>query len=372
MKRFLYILSVIAVLFSSCEQPTSEPERDTKLVLTASADTVNCASHLGDLTALQLTWTAGTNNGTGSAIAYTIDMDEAGNAFAGGLHFEIGRTMDRTLALSHTELADTLSDFFPLMQDDQYYSFELRVRAKVLMTGNEQVSPIVPIVIKRAAPVVPLYLVGDATPNGWDPSRAVSMTVDTDHPSRYTWSGPMNKGEFKILTSTGSWLPCYVRDEDDPTKMHFRETEEDYPDYKWAIPYTGNYTIDVDTKELTIAITAHSEPPVEETYSHIYMIGDATPGGWSWDAVTELSHPEPDIFTYNGTLFAGEIKFPTEIKHDWSGEMIYAPSADCAPTEDGTYDIHSGDPDNKWRIPETGTWDIRIDIKNTKISFTKL
>ncbi len=372
MKRFLYILSAIAVLFSSCEQPTSEPERDTKLVLTASADTVNCASHLGDLTALQLTWTAGTNNGTGSAIAYTIDMDEAGNAFAGGLHFEIGRTMDRTLALSQTELADTLSDFFPLMQDDQYYSFELRVRALVLMTGNEQVSPVVPIVIKRAAPVVPLYLVGDATPNGWDPSRAISMTVDNDHPSRYTWSGPMNKGEFKILTSTEDWLPCYVRDEDDPTVMHYRETEEDYPDYKWTIPYTGNYTIDVDTKELTIAITAHSEPPVEETYSHIYMIGDATPGGWSWDAVTELSHPETDIFTYNGTLFAGEIKFPTEIKHDWSGEMIYAPSADCAPTEDGTYDIHSGDPDNKWRIPETGTWDIRIDINNTKISFTKL
>jgi len=370
MKRTLFITAIIAVLFTSCEQRIIEPERDTSLVLTTSSDTVRCAPHLGDVAALQLTWTAGTNHGTGSAIAYTIDMDEAGNAFAGGLHIVIGRTMDRTLSLTHAELADTLAKFFPAMQDEQYYAFELRVRAKVLMTDEEQVSAVLPLVIKRAAPIDYIYLVGDATPNGWDPGRAIRMTVDEDNPSHHRWTGPMRKGEFKLLTSTTDWLPCYVSDENDPTKMHYRETEEDYPDYKWTIPYAGNYSIEVNTEQLTIVITALSEPVVEEL--HIYMIGDATPGGWSWDAITELDHPEQDIFTYNGPLNAGEIKFPTEIRTDWGGEMLYAPTPNCAPTENGTYDAHSGAPDNKWVIPQAGTWQIVINISETTISFTKL
>ena len=329
-------------------------------------------SQLAGQAALQLTWTAGTNNGTGSAIAYTIDIDKAGNAFASGLQLLIGRTMDRTIVFSHDMLADTLKQAFADIQEEQFYTFEMRVRAKVVKTGDEQVSPVIKLVVKLKTPVPELYLIGDATPNGWSLERATSMLIDYDDPGHYTWSGPMYQGEFKLLTSTESWLPCYVSDETDPKVMHYRENEEDYPDFKWQIPYSGNYTIEVDTRSLNMVIISHSEPPVEETYSHIYMIGDATPGGWSWDAITELSHPQVDVFTYEGPLNAGQIKFPTEIKHDWSGEMIYAPTPDCAPAENGSYDIHTGDPDNKWLIPSAGTWSITIDIKNNTISFSAL
>ena len=109
-----------------------------------------------------------------------------------------------------------------------------------------------------------------------------------------------------------------------------------------------------------------------EAYTHIYMIGDAAPGGWSWDNLTEMSHPEENVFTYEGPLAAGQLKFPTEIKSDWSGEMIYAPEADCAPSGKGRFDIHAGDPDNKWLIPESGDWSIRININDTTISFVRL
>ena len=71
-------------------------------------------------------------------------------------------------------------------------------------------------------------------------------------------------------------------------------------------------------------------------------------------------------------LKRGEIKFPTEIKSDWSGEMLFAPEPNCEPTENGTFDAHKGDPDNKWVIPAAGNWSIRIDIQNTTISFKQL
>ena len=374
MKSSIYFLPVLLLAFSSlffvsCEKPGEEPARDESLVLTASADTVSCMPRLGGQTALILTWTAGTNHGTGSAISYTLDINYADSGFSSGMHIEIGRTMDRTLTFSHTQLADTLMACFPDMQEEQYYAFELRMRAKVLMTGEEQLSEIVPVTVICHAPVPDLYLIGDATPNGWDLEHATLMINDLYEPSHYTWTGKLHQGEFKILTTTEDWLPCYVRDAADETHMLYRAAEEDCPDLKWNIEASGNYTIDVDTKALTIAIIVNE---ITERYDHIYMIGDATPGGWSWDNLTAMQHPETDLFVYEGLLNAGQIKFPTEIKSDWSGEMLYAPVPDCAPALNGTFDAHTGDPDNKWVIPSAGTWSITINIKDTTISFMQL
>lgn len=358
-----------AVFFVACEKPIEEQQRDEQLLLEVSKDSVACVARMGEMPALQMTWTAGTNHGTGSAIAYTIDLDRTDSAFSGGVHFEIGRTMDRTLALSHRQLSDTLSLYFPDMIEEQYEYFDLRVRAKVLMTGEEQVSPAVTVAIALfSTDTTNLYLVGDATPNGWDKGRASMMQWDMNMPSQFTWTGQLHKGEFKILLNQEDWFPCYVRDSTDATKMIYRATEEDYPDFKWEIAKTGNYTLTVDIKTLTIDIAYLGG----EAYSHLYMIGDATPGGWSWDNITEMSHPEENIFTYEGYLSVGAIKFPTELKSDWSGEMLFAPVPDCAPSANGTFDAHKGDPDNKWLIPQAGIWSITVNFKDTTISFVQL
>ena len=367
MKRIIYI-ALTALCIVSCK-PQQEPVIEQELKLTLSTDTVYCMPIYKDLPALEIAWTAGTNHGTGSAISYTLEMDRAGNGFAGGLKWEIGRTADRTMVFGHKFLADTLRLTFPDMVDETYESFEWRVRAKVLMTGEEQVSPVVTTAIAlNGSTLTDLYLVGDATPNGWDLSRATPMVMDMTNFSTFSWTGQMHKGEFKLLTTTDDWLPCYVRDSTDAGKMVYRPTEDTYPDFKWLIDQTGSYRITADVKALTITI----EYLGGETYSHIYMIGDATPGGWSWDNITEMQHPEPNIFTWQGNLSSGQIKFPTELRSDWSGEMIYAPTPDCAPTENGTFDIHTGDPDYKWVISEAGEWQIRINISETTISFTKL
>ncbi len=365
----LIAFALCVMMIAGCEKTPEDKPRDERLLLTMAKDTVACNARMGELTAMMLTWTAGTNHGTGSAIAYTIDMDMAGNAFAAAVHLEIGRTMDRTLALSHRQLADTLHAYFPELQQNEYEPFEIRVRAEVLMTGEEQVSPIVPFtLIQYEVDTARLYIVGDAAPNGWDKDHASMMQWDMSSYSLYTWTGSLRKGEFKLLTTTEDWFPCYVRNMTDDTKMVYREHEEDYPDTKWTITKAGKYTVTADTKTLDITVTYLGG----ESYSHIYMIGDATPGGWSWDNLTELSHPATDMFTYEGPLSAGAIKFPTEIKSDWSGEMLFAPTPDCAPSVNGTFDAHIGDPDNKWIIPSAGTWSITINMKDTTISFEKL
>ena len=359
------VLCILSAFFVSCEKPGTDTPRDEALVLKVSSDSVSCVPRMGEQTALQIQWTAGTNHGTGSAISYTIVISNEQTT----VDLAIGKTADRTLSFTHNQLSDSLSKYFAYMEDEVWYEFDIYVKAKVLMTGEEQISDAVKVIIARfPSLVMDLYLVGDATPNGWTRERATPMIQNTVNPSLFSWKGLLRKGEFKILTSTADWLPCYVRDENDASIMHYRKTEDDYPDFKWEITTTDNYTVDVDVKAMTISINSVGG----EIYKHVYMIGDATPGGWSWDNITELEHPEPNIFTYEGFLNRGEIKFPTELKSDWSGEMLYAPTADCNPAENGTYDAHKGEPDNKWTIHTAGDWSITINIKNTTISFVKL
>ena len=103
----LLFLSMLACGLLSCEKPT-EPVVDQPLTITLSQDSVLCLPIYKDLAALELSWTPGTNHGSGSAIAYTVEMDKEGNNFAEGLKWEIGRTANSTLLFSHQHLADTL------------------------------------------------------------------------------------------------------------------------------------------------------------------------------------------------------------------------------------------------------------------------
>jgi len=258
---------------------------------------------------------------------------------------------------------------YPQIAAGQYVSTEWRVRAKVLQTGEEQISQSRQVTIAWNSEMqTDLFLIGDATPGGWSIDRATPMIIDMATFTSFSWTGQLHKGEFKLLCSTEDWIPCYVRDSADEKRMVYREKEESYPDFKWLIAQTGNYRIEADVEALTMDITYLGG----EAYSHIYMIGDATPGGWSWDNLTELSHPEPYVFTYEGPLSAGQIKFPTEIKSDWSGEMLYAPTPDCEPSINGTFEARTGGDDNKWLIPTAGSWSITINMKDTTISFVEL
>ncbi|MBQ8939999.1 MAG: SusF/SusE family outer membrane protein [Paludibacteraceae bacterium] len=353
---------------TSCEKP-AEPVVEKELALTLSADSVFCLPVYKDLAALEMSWTPGTNHGTGSAIAYTLEMDREGNNFADGLKWEIGRTANRTMVFSHRQLADTLYLTYPEVKEGEYVVFDCRVRALVVQTGEEQVSAVAKVAIAwNATMITDLYLVGDATPHGWDLARATAMIMDMTNFTTFSWSGTMHKGEFKLMSTTEDWIPCFVKDSTDDSKMVYRDSEQRYPDFKWTIDKTGSYRITADVEALTIEVAYLGG----EAYSHIYMIGDAAPGGWSWDNLTEMQHTETGIFTYEGHLNTGQIKFPTEIRSDWSGEMLYAPEPDCAPAENGTFDAHAGAPDNKWLIPESGEWSIRININDTTISFSKL
>ena len=91
--------------------------------------------------------------------------------------------------------------------------------------------------------------------------------------------------------------------------------------------------------------------------STLYMVGDATPNGWSIDAPTALTPSEEDplIFTYEGVLNPGEMKLCLT-PGSWDAPFIRPAEAGLEVTKAGrpaeTFVMHAGDPDLKWRIAD--------------------
>ena len=106
---------------------------------------------------------------------------------------------------------------------------------------------------------------------------------------------------------------------------------------------------------------------------HLYMVGDATPAGWSIDNPTPLVKDKANkfVFTYHGVLKTGEMKFPLS-KGDWGATFIYAPKADTEIGSKGVasneIDIRKGGDDNKWKVTERGIYTVSIDLRSRKIN----
>ncbi len=99
-----------------------------------------------------------------------------------------------------------------------------------------------------------LYLVGDATPGGWDLPKASMLKQDATNPVVYSGTVTLKNGEFKLCvnTQTGYGQTFFLVDPNDATKMVFGGD-----DHKWKVTEAGDYDISANVKDLTISIKKH-------------------------------------------------------------------------------------------------------------------
>ncbi len=237
----------------------------------------------------------------------------------------------------------------------------------------------VPVVFYATDSIQPfenLYILGDATPVGWNIGSPLKMTQNESNPYLWEWEGELIAGEFKMPTFTGDWCDGVWINASRPnqtlTEHHYITTFGcEGPDNKWLVSTTdaGEYRIMVDVENESIHIVPMGEPE----YDHIFLLGDATPAGWNIKSPIPMVKDEtnPYLFTWEGPLKAGELKFST-YTGDWcDGEWINASQPGQAlGTSD--YIITNGcdGPDNKWIVTagEEGDYLISIDLKNRSIS----
>jgi hypothetical protein len=123
--------------------------------------------------------------------------------------------------------------------------------------------------------------------------------------------------------------------------------------------------------EKDLVVIEGNLPIKTETF---YMVGDATPTGWNLDAPTAFSPSEKDplVFSYEGHLNTGEFKCPLKTGN-WSGVFVMPVTNGCKVSKTGIEEnsfslMPTGQPDNKWKVEDAGTYKITFDLRNWVVS----
>lgn len=226
-----------------------------------------------------------------------------------------------------------------------------------------------------------LYMVGDATPAGWNIDDPEPMTVDPNDSGIFTWEGELNTGEMKMPLATGSWSVGFIRPStgneeingeeqvDVPFIMHSGD-----PDIKWNITEAGKYFLKINLHDWTFSCrkTGEATPievePIEA--EAVYMVGDAVACGWDIANALELEKVSKYIFNFHGELNPGEFKACTERDESWSCPFIRPEANGTLINADGCANdnfVYTMSPDNKWVVKTAGIYDITFDLENWKV-----
>lgn len=360
---FTLALTGMMVFFISCQK---EEVTDIKLAgelsLTSTASDIILSQINGSNVAVTYNWTTGTNNGTGASISYVLQIDKAGNNFANPHTLDMGKAV-YAKSFTVSQLNNSLLEEYGAVAGVAS-NLEARVIATINTTPqSQQTSPVISIKVTPYEPVsTTLYILGDATANGWDASKAIALTPNADDPTVFAFRGALGIGSYKFITTLNQLLPSYNRGADD-THLVYRSSDNE-PDNTFTISEAGVYNIKVSLLELTIK-TIKLDVPV---YDHIYMVGDASPNGWDISAATELiQDPDnPAVFTYTGVMKPGDFKFPVNRNSDWGQDMFMKLS-------DSTMYLHHGgdSDDSKWTITKKGHYVIKLNIIDNTISMSR-
>lgn len=162
-----------------------------------------------------------------------------------------------------------------------------------------------------------LYLVGEASPSGWNLDDAPELVKAAD--GTFSWSGHLGTGQFKMTLSRSNWdaLVSAVQDNygveyNAPMAVAYNPATGNQ-DWKWYNNVEGEYTLTVDTKASTLTVS----PVVSDEISALYIVGAASPAGWDRDNAPELTTTGDGIFTWTGSLKAGDFKFVTA-RNTWN------------------------------------------------------
>ncbi|MDE6137068.1 MAG: SusF/SusE family outer membrane protein, partial [Muribaculaceae bacterium] len=151
------------------------------------------------------------------------------------------------------------------------------------------------------------------------------------------------------------------------------------PDDQWRITKAGEYKLTFDLEHRTIAAQyignaqgggGDERAPIES--ETLYMIGDATPGGWSMDDATAFTRSESDgyTFTWQGTLAEGNMKACLQPDGTFSCPFLRPSSAGVEIGPDGVAApdfVYTTSPDDQWHITKAGRYSITFNLKEWTI-----
>ncbi|MBQ7421905.1 MAG: SusF/SusE family outer membrane protein [Prevotella sp.] len=361
MKRYIYCIFAAlccGLMLTAClDNDYAELDKGSDiltLTVVQSAETLNEVNHASE--AITLNWSTGTNFGTGNKIYYKLELSPIGSDFSDAYVAVDNETQTYSWSITQENLNALLLDKFG-GETGISETIEARITASVYGVDELQTARVTFSATPYSPVTSTLYLIGDATPNGWSADNATPMTR-TDN-GRFTWEGNLKPGSFKFITTLGQFIPSYNKGTDGQIVLR---SSYDEPDEQWQIEEEHYYKVTVNllTGEISYVQTDGEAP----AFDNLYFVGNPT--GWGF---VKMAKDPLDAFLFRyGRFFengnGGEFKFGTS---EGSWENMYKATQANAPYNDTSMELVEGyEPDNKWFLQdgETGkAYKICVDIR---------
>jgi len=297
---------------------------------------------------------------------YTLQMDKSGNNFEE--KYELANITETSYEMTVGEMNNVLLTLNNLPNTPVDYEFRIYSYVNNDSEFTDLYSGVITLTFTPFESLVvvnPIYLIGDATPAGWDNTAGTPMAhlgdgvyavVETLDPA----------GEwYKFLSVPGQWAPQWGTDDAGSSaegNLVYRpdEATDDPP----AIPspdVLGAYYVEADTVNLLYRSFL--------TSGELYLVGAATTVGWDNTAALPFTETSAGshIFEITTTLTEGGMKF-LEIVGEWApqwgtneigtgnvGPLIYRP------------DEITADPAE---VPSPGSGTFKITVDLTTLSYS--
>lgn len=217
-----------------------------------------------------------------------------------------------------------------------------------------------------------LLVVGDGVWGGWSIDNSIVMMKDETTPDLFTATVQLKaNSDFKFLTETW-WGALEYRAGDSNVTLTEGEaatlvsSDDNGNDNKFQVAETANYDIvcDLVAKTIVVKKAKYQTNPLKHTA--LWLVGSATPGGWSIGDGVMLSPDadNPTVFKATVNLVEGEMKIAVNNQTGY-GQTFY-----LRDTTNETKMVFGGD-DNKWNITKAGKYDVAVDVVNMTISITE-
>lgn len=255
-----------------------------------------------------------------SLVADFSEFDVVGSTNGTNLAITVGALIDYAEDLGLDDDPNTTDDAGNPNNTGQVY-FRLRAYAGT-GTGNNTDMLSDPVTlnllwIEQADPggaCASIWVVGAGAPDaGWNWGSPIEFTCQSNV---YTAKIRLANDAFRFFTTEGDWAsgqnyPFY-ESEGYTIDPLFENAQDGDSNFRF-IGEPGVYTLVVDDNNKTITLTPSSS---------LWMVGAATPGGWSWDAPTEAVEISPNV--WQATMeFANETFRFFQVRDDWSSGLNY-------------------------------------------------
>ncbi len=307
--KYFAKLSFLAVLligfFTACEKKVGDLpyyQPGTAVTLSSSSSTVAAAPADSSKVALTLTWSNPKYSVDSSTVKYIVEIDSSGRNFSKS----VSRTLSGALTTSFT--AKDLNAILLGYGFSFGVAYDMDIRITSSYANNNELLRSNVIKVKMTPYKIPpkvtppasgrLFIVGSATAGGWN-NPVPAPTQEFTKIDSVTYGGIFNLtggNEYLLLPVNGDWSHKFsVADKTVAGLNAGGSFGADLSDNIPGPATSGMYKIIVDFQAGKFTVT----PYTGVLPANLFIVGDATPGGWN----NPVPVPSQQFTQVNSTQF---------------------------------------------------------------------